>query len=324
MTGCRSFRIPAAAMACLAALAAGQSGYGAGPRGALLDEAAAPGANYEKAEFRAWIPEGAGPLNAVVVLTPGSNGDGRPAAGDSAWQAFASRLRVALLGCRFTDRPHDLDFIEEYAEASAGSGRALVDALSAFAVRSSHPELAGAPLFLWGMSAGGEFNYEFTAWKPERVAAFIVNKGGIYYTALVSRAARAVPGILFTGEKDLTFRNDAIRGLFAVNRRAGALWALAGEPGTDHAVGRSRDMAMIFFEEILRLRILEASPNPFKWSRMTELDGKDGFIGDLERMTFRPAADAGVLNVPTAWLPTLRAARAWRAIVKGEPFEARN
>jgi pimeloyl-ACP methyl ester carboxylesterase len=33
------------------------------------------------------------------------------------------------------------------------------------------------------MSAGGQFNYEFAAWKPDRVAAFVVNKGGIYYTA---------------------------------------------------------------------------------------------------------------------------------------------
>ncbi len=49
------------------------------------------------------------------------------------------------------------------------------------------PEIAQAPLLLWGMSAGGEFNYEFVAWKPERVAAFVVNKGGIYYSALLSK-----------------------------------------------------------------------------------------------------------------------------------------
>jgi len=50
--------------------------------------------------------------------------------------------------------------------------------------------LANAPLLMWVMSAGGEFNYEFTAWKRERVLAFVVNKGGIYYTALASQAAR--------------------------------------------------------------------------------------------------------------------------------------
>ena len=61
------------------------------------------------------------------------------------------------------------------------------------------PKLADAPLLLWGMSAGGEFNYEFAAWKPERVVAFVVNKGNVYYTGLASDAARRVPGLLFTG-----------------------------------------------------------------------------------------------------------------------------
>src|SRR5438045_9324882 len=98
-----------------------------------------------------------------------------------------------------TRRSSDL-FIEHYVNVSQGSGQALVDALAGFAGRAHHTELASAPLLLWGMSAGGEFNYEFVAWKPERVAAFVVNKGGIYYSALLSRAAREVPGLLFVGE----------------------------------------------------------------------------------------------------------------------------
>src|SRR6185295_19911659 len=104
------------------------------------------------------------------------------------------------------------------------------------------------------MSAGVEFNYEFTAWKPERVLAFVVNKGGIYYTALASKAARDVPGILFIGGKDLDSRIHTITGLFDLNRRSGALWALAEEPGAAHVVGRSIDVARIFFEDVLALR----------------------------------------------------------------------
>jgi pimeloyl-ACP methyl ester carboxylesterase len=155
-------------------------------------------------------------------MTPGSNGDGRPDVEIAGWQEFAARNKVALVGCRFTDKPHDQGFIEEYVNVSRGSGKALETALSAFAERSKHPELATAPLLLWGMSAGGQFNYEFVAWKPERVAAFVVNKGGIYYSALLSRDARKVPGILFVGGKDMDSRIATITGLFAVNRRGGA------------------------------------------------------------------------------------------------------
>src|SRR5204863_1379318 len=142
-------------------------------------------------------------------------------------QAFAIKHKLALVGCQLTDKTHEQGFIEEYVDVSKGSGQAFVSALATLATRSKHAELATAPLFLWGMSAGGQFNYEFVAWKPERVAAFVVNKGGIYYTALAPRAARSVPGILFVGGKDLEFRTNTIVGLFAVNRRGGALWALA-------------------------------------------------------------------------------------------------
>src|SRR5689334_6963916 len=211
----------------------------------LMEEAAPPGANYDKAEFRFWYPKSAGTLKAVLVLMPGSNGDGRPAAEDTVWQAYAARNKLAVVACRFTDKPHEQSFIEDYANVSRGSGQALLDAIAKFGTRSSHPEIASAPLLLWGMSAGGEFNYEFTAWKPERVAAFIVNKGGIYYSALLSRAAREVPGILFVGEKDLDSRINMIAGLFAVNRRGGALWTFASEPGVAHEVARSRDLATV-------------------------------------------------------------------------------
>jgi hypothetical protein len=165
--------------------------------------------------------------------------------GRQVWQAFAIRNEIALIGCHFTDKAHEEPFIENYANASQGSGQVLLDALIAFSRRSDHPELVNAPLLLWGFSAGGEFNYEFTAWKPERVAAFVVNKGGIYFSALLP-AARRVPGLLFVGEQDLESRKRIISGLFALNRRAGALWAFAEEPNVGHVVGRSQEMAAIF------------------------------------------------------------------------------
>lgn len=184
---------------------------------AAIDEAAPPGDNYDKADFRLWYPKDAARLQAVLVLVPGSNGDGRSAVDDPVWQAFATSHNLALVGCRFTDKPHDQGFIEQYINVSKGSGQALLDALGRFGKRAAHAELETAPLLLWGMSAGGQFNYEFVAWKPERVIAFVVNKGGIYYSALLSQAARSVPGILFVGGKDLEFRTNIIVGLFAVS-----------------------------------------------------------------------------------------------------------
>lgn len=289
--------------------------------GEIVDDMVASGGNYDTAEFRLWYPKKAGPVRGIVILVPGSNEDGRPMVDDSVWRAFATRHRLALVGCYFTDRPHPKDFIEEYADVSKGSGEALLSALTTFAKRSMHPELAGAPLLLWGISAGGEFNYEFTAWKPERVIAFVVNKGGIYYSALVPQAARNVPGLLFVGEKDLEFRTKTIVGLFAINRRAGALWALTEEPGVAHDVGRSLDLSTLFFEDVLALRLggsSRATTHPETLSAVTE---RSGFLGDLTAKTVQALGNARVPNYPTAWLPSERVARAWRAVVTGAPFD---
>jgi dienelactone hydrolase len=215
---------------------------------------------------------------------------------------------------RLTDKPHEQGFIEHYVNVSMGSGQALLDVLGAFAKRANHPELATAPLLLWGMSAGGEFNYEFVNWKPERVVAFVVNKGGIYYTALTSQAARAVPGLLFIGGKDLDSRIQTITGLFALNRRAGALWALSEEPSAAHIVGRSRDLAMMLYEDMLAARVDGSGT-------LKALAETSGFLGDMKTRTIQPVGESKPPAYPTAWLPTERIARAWRAVLTETPFE---
>lgn len=280
---------------------------------AVFDETIAPGANYDKAEFRLWVPPDTARVRAVLVLVPGSNGDGRPMAEDAFWQSFATRHRLAIVACRFTDKPHEQSFLEDYVKVADGSGQALLDAVSSLAKKSQHPEIATAPFLMWGMSAGGQVDYEFAAWKPERVLAFVVNKGGVYYSALVPRAARSVPALLFVGDKDLAFRVNTISGLFAVNRRAGALWAYVVEPDTAHAVGRSRDLGAIFFEDVLAMRLGGDSLAP--------VPDKAGFIGDLKSATFQSVATAAAPTVPTAWLPTERIARAWQAVVTAKPFD---
>ena len=246
------------------------------------------------------------------MLVPGSNGDGRGQVDDAVWQDFAVRHKLALVGLRLTDKPHEQGFIEEYVNVSQGSGQAFLDALSTFATRARHPELATAPFLLWGMSAGGEFNYEFVCWKPERVVAFVVNKGNIYYTALASKEARSVPGILFTGGKDLEFRTTAITGLFGINRRGGALWALAEEPSAAHVVGRSRDVALVLFEDALAMRVGDGPA-------LKPLTEKSGFLGDLKAKTFQALGEDKVPAYPTAWLPTARVAERWQWLVTEKP-----
>jgi hypothetical protein len=105
-----------------------------------------------------------------------------------------------------------------------------------------------------------------------------------------------------------------VTGLFAVNRRAGALWALATEPGAGHIVGRSRDVALVFFDDVLRLRLPESTDT------LLPVSAASGVLGDLADDSYHAAGSAASPQAPTAWLPTDRVARAWQAMMKDEPF----
>ena len=119
----------------------------------------------------------------------------------------------------------------------------------------------------------------------------------------------------------MAFRSETIAGLFAVNRRAGALWAIAQEPGVAHAVGRSIEMSLVFFDEVLPLRLGPAGSDASSPAGLRPLSEKSGFIGDPASKTIQAVEKSGVPNRPTAWLPTERAARAWLAVVTGNPFD---
>lgn len=274
------------------------------------------GANYDRAAFRLWLPDDAGTVQAILVLVPGSNGDGRGQVETPLWQEFAKRHHLALVGVQLTDKPHESMFIEHYIDVSGGSGQAFLDALTRLGELSGHAEVASAPFLLWGMSAGGELNYEMALWKPERVIGFVVNKGGIYYSALAPTAAREVPGLFFIGDDDLAFRNDIIRGIYSINRRARALWALVVEPGVAHEVARSQEMAVMFYEDLLGLRLpAESSGTALRPMKLAE-----GFFCDPASDQCVAAAEAPEQTTPTAWLPTEKLATAWKAVTTGAPF----
>ena len=116
-----------------------------------------PGKNFDRAAFRLWLPEDVETLEAVLVLVPGSNGDGRDQVETPFWQQLAARHGLGLVGMYLADKQHEDMFIEHYIEVSDGSGQALVDALTRLGEMASHPELASAPLLLWGMSMGTPF-----------------------------------------------------------------------------------------------------------------------------------------------------------------------
>lgn len=205
-----------------------------------------PDGNFAAASYRARLPA-AGSSKAALILVPGSNGDGRYDVRDPYWVRFADKHSLALVGCALMDRKPSL--VEQYIDMSTGSGQTLLDALDHFG-------LGETPLLLWGHSAGGEFNYEFTCWlaphQPTRIRAFVVNKGGIYCTALAPQEARDIPALWCSGKRDAVFRQAIIHGIAEMNIAVGAKWKEHAEPFCGHELGESPRLAIELYESVLK------------------------------------------------------------------------
>jgi hypothetical protein len=130
---------------------------------------------------------------------------------------------------------------------------------------------------LAALKAAVPFEVELTEWLVKQLRAqhhagadqkhhtvsdlsYAGDEGGIVCHIVPPAAARRVPGLLFAGEQDLESRKRIISGRFALNRRAGALWAFAEEPNAGHVVGRSREMAAIFFDAATTLGVVTFDP----------------------------------------------------------------
>lgn len=87
-----------------------------------------------------------------------------------------------------------------------------------------------------------------------------------------------------------------------------------------HVIGRSKEMAAIYFDSILPLRV-GASPSTASFAPLAPLDEQSGILGDVVRRSLRPVSDKPGETYLTAWLPTARVARAWQALLQQEPFE---
>ena len=272
-----------------------------------LDFEVAPEARFTKAAFRFWSPAYKDPIRGLIVLVPGLDGDGRGMLNSPSWQALARKYRLALVAC----------FMQggNYYNAPAGTGDALLEAIQNFADKSGHAEIAQAPLLLYGESAGGQFDYDFVVWKPERVMAFVVNKGGYYTQDEPDSHACATPGLFFLGKTDSELRINAITAIWTHGRKMGALWALAPQPHSGHEFSRTAPVAQAFFEGVLKNRLADDSLASGDSPPMKPMGENQGWLGDLTTFAIHDASIDSEPNRAASWLPDQNSATVWQAFV---------
>ena len=267
------------------------------------------GENFQLAEFRFWNPNLNDDYKGILVLTPGINRDGRKAILDTVWQKFATKHNLIIVASHFKNYESNNNL--RYRDASKGSGEILLKSIEKYSQEISNKNINELPLLLYGFSAGGQYNFEFASWKPERVISFVVNKGGYYDTAVTSIETQKVPGIFFIGEDDLYYRNNLILGIYSANRSQGANWTLINEKDTKHSPNNSKDLSISFFESIMAKRLRE--------NKLVDINSDNPILGFPERKTFEyfdkidktDFNNWGKLKSLTIWLPDENFANIW-------------
>lgn len=203
------------------------------------------GDNFVSSSFRLWIPDNLDQPKALLILLPGFNGNGLNLVEKSIWRELAIEKQIALIGCSFQCE----NGLVNYDEAQEGSGRVLEEAIFSMGQKIGL-NLSLCKLMFFGHSAGGQFGFHFACWKPERTIAFVSSKGGNYNDTLVSNKTREIPAIWIMGERDETWRKEAIQKIVTKNKKEGAQWKFITDRKTGHEIGNSESIAVYFFKTI--------------------------------------------------------------------------
>jgi hypothetical protein len=178
-------------------------------------------AGTHKVEYQLWVPEGAGTLRYALVIFPSDLGDSRGEARKPEWQEFAKEQRCAILTCKVSKKK---DGGALYEKAENWFGKATLETLRELAMASQQPELADAPLLLWGDGeAAADTSYSVANWRPSRVAAFVANRLGGKATSAPRDSMLRVPGLIAGEEKD----RERMRGIYNAGQEHGAHWCFA-------------------------------------------------------------------------------------------------
>ncbi|MEO9894482.1 hypothetical protein [Aurantibacter sp.] len=252
--------------------------------------------NIDVAEFRLWVPDSIPDFKAIVILAHSFNSNALGLSNSDEWQEFAKKEKLILCSLHLKGN--------NYANASEGSGRALEDAIEQIAIKNNIPEISELPFLMRGYSAGGNFSYHFSTYKPERVVSLVSIRGG-YLSK--STANNTIPGLILTGELEGEERNSFLKSIMLDKRTVRGLWSFAVEPGVDHYGGLNDSDALtrLFFSHTLNQRIIT---NSYELNSISE---DSGWLGDENETVINPFSDFTGSKEEASWLINEDFANAW-------------
>lgn len=185
--------------------------------------------NFAALQLRLWHPHNTKPPQGTLAVVLGAGMNGLHLADNPGWRQLAQSHGLALAAVHGVESGGR----HSWHQAEHGSGRAFLKALEAAYRHAGMPGAAAKPLYVVGLSTGGQFAYHLALLFPERLGGFVTLKGGMH------RLPRAedpltVPGLLVAGENDLPFRLENLAAVADHGRRRNAPWVHFVDPGTGH------------------------------------------------------------------------------------------
>lgn len=264
------------------------------------------GDRFQHAEFSCWLPDGNGPVKAVIIhqhgCTNASPDKHPPVTMDFHWRALARKHGCALLAPMY----HVAKGCDEWNDPDSGSERALFAALAEISQSSGRSELKDAPWVLWGHSGGSSWSAQMIVRHPGRVLAASF-RGGCHkqfgapeFRAKFGPVARDLPLLFVWGKRESVPTSShfvswvPMNTMFAELRGLGSKVGRVIDPLSEHGCDDSRLVVIPFFDAVL------------SGQKLT------GALVDVGSLQDRELNEANLHDPKLAWLPNATLAKLWR------------
>lgn len=261
------------------------------------------------ANYALYIPYSLEQVRGIYFRLPGWQGSSLSVVNNETYKTLVEKHNFALLGVQMLG-----SYTSNVEEISLWSGEGTLVALERLAEISDHHEIKDVPIYLEGISAGGQFAYHFTRFKPDKVIAFLTMKGGYHTLADNYDDVRKVPGYMFIGEFDLPYRLTNLSTIFYNNRPYGALWTLAIEPNSGHSRVNDTSLLFSYFRSIISVRLPE-STIPGEQVQLREIDAEIGWLGDATSQKIGSYECYNLEIDKACWFPDEENAKIWQSFV---------
>jgi dienelactone hydrolase len=281
----------------------------------LVGSASASTEQFEFGDFAIYIPANVSSVRGILLALGGP--DTRAFFTDGTFGAPVPELESSLhvLGQELRKLAADQGLaILGTSHAMIPNERAtdelILKIINEASVKSGRNELANAPLLIYGISGGTPEAIGFTVRNPKRVGALLL-KGTAIPEQLKTSEALSIPTYILLLEQDTFADNKAVIAAFKANRKAGALWALAVEPGVPHhsLTPAHRAIVINWLREMTKLR-LGKSPD----DSLPEVAESSGWLGDSSIGVAKYANFRGDRR-SASWFPSKATAEEWKMFV---------